>query len=163
MEFHLAELNIARVLYPLDHPAMADFVNGLDRINQLAESSEGFCWRLKEDNNNATDIRIYNDDSIIVNLSVWRSVEDLFQFAYRTEHTDFFRRKKEWFDRLSDMHMVLWWVPAGHQPGVAEAEERLTWLRRNGDSPYAFSFKKRFSPEEAMGFDIGVEPRLTKQ
>jgi hypothetical protein len=152
MEFHLAQLNIARGLHPLDHPAMADFTNNLDRINELAEGSEGFCWRLKDDSNNATSIRIYNDDSIIVNMSVWKSIDHLFQFAYQSEHTSIFRRKKEWFHRLPEMHMVLWYVPAGHQPTVAEAEERLSWLRQNGDSPYAFTFKNRFSPAEAAAF-----------
>ena len=152
MELHLAELNIAKTLHPLDHPAMADFINGLDRINQLAENSDGFCWRLKTDDNNATSIRIYNDDSIIVNLSVWKSIDHLMQFVYRTEHTDFFNRKKEWFSRLPEMHMAMWYVPAGHQPDVAEAEHRLTWLRRNGETPYSFSFKQRFTPAEAHAF-----------
>ena len=122
---------------------------------QDAETSDGFCWRLKEDNNNATTIRIFNDDSIIVNMSVWESIDHLHQFAYRTEHTDFFKRKTEWFHRLTDMHMVLWWVPAGHHPDIAEAEQRLTHLRHNGETPYAFTFKRRFSPAEAAAF-----PRL---
>jgi hypothetical protein len=148
MSFHLAQVNIAKLLYPLDHPAMADFVNNLDRINALAESSEGFVWRLKDEDNNATAIKIYDDDSLIVNLTVWENIDSLFQFAYRTDHVEIFKRRKEWFEKMPVMHMAMWYVPAGHLPTVPEAQERLTRLREKGDTPLAFSFKKRFAPED---------------
>lgn len=150
MEFHLAQINIAKMLAPIDSPVMAGFVANLDNINALAERSDGFVWRLKDDSNNATSIKIFDDDFLIVNLSVWKNTDALFQFVYQSGHVEIFKRKKEWFERMPEMHMVLWYVPAGHLPTVDEAIERLTYLRSNGETPVAFSFKKRFTVEEAI-------------
>ena len=150
MEFHLAQLNIARMLAPIDSPVMADFVANLDRINGIAESSPGFVWRLKDDSNNATSIRIFDDDFLIVNMSTWESVDALFHYVYKSDHVEIFKRRAEWFEKMTDMHMVLWYVPAGSNPTVADAVERLTHLRSQGETPYAFSFRKRFTPEEAL-------------
>ena len=150
MKFHLAQLNIARMLAPIDSPVMADFVANLDRINGVAENSKGFVWRLKDDSNNATSIRIFEDDFLIVNMSVWQSVDALFQFVYQSDHLEIFKRRTEWFEKMPEMHMVMWYVPEGSIPSVADAVERLTYLRLQGETPYAFSFRKRFSPEEAV-------------
>lgn len=149
MEYQLAQLNIARMIAPVDSPLMADFVANLDRINALAENSEGFIWRLKEDNNNATSIKIFNDDFLIVNISVWQNTASLFQFVYQSGHVEVFKRRKEWFERMPEMHMALWYVPVLHLPTVAEAKDRLIYLRTYGETPYAFGFKNRFSMEEA--------------
>src|SRR5450432_809454 len=146
MAVHLAQVHIATLLYPLDDPAMAGFVNGLDHMNGLADSSEGFIWRLKGDDNNATGSRIYDDDSLLVNMSVWETIDSLFRYVYRSGHVEFFRRGKEWFDRMPAIHLALWYVPAGHIPAISEAEERLNHLRDHGDTPFAFSFKRRFTP-----------------
>ncbi|HMG93489.1 MAG TPA: DUF3291 domain-containing protein [Chryseolinea sp.] len=149
MEFHLAQLNIARMLAPIDSPVMADFVANLDRINGIAENSTGFVWRLKDDSNNATSIRIFDDDFLIVNMSVWQNVDALVQYVYQSSHVEIFKRRTEWFEKMPEMHMVLWYVPVGSTPSVADAVERLTHLRLQGETPYAFSFKKRFSSAEA--------------
>jgi len=154
MQYYLAQLNIARMLAPMDSPIMTDFVANLDRINTLAENSPGFVWRLKDDSNNATSIRIYDDDFLIVNMSVWQSVEALFQYVYQSDHIEIFRRRKEWFEKMDQMHMALWYVPMGYRPSVADAEGRLTYLRQNGETPYAFSFKKKFTAEEAALFEL---------
>ncbi|CAN5714393.1 DUF3291 domain-containing protein [soil metagenome] len=154
MEFYLAQLNIARMLAPIDSPAMQDFVANLDRINSLAEGSNGFIWRLKDDTNNATSIKIFNDDFLIVNMSVWENMEALTQFVYQSDHVEIFKRRKEWFEKMPEMHMALWYVPVTHLPTVAEATERLVHLRKNGETPFAFGFKKRFRIEEANNFII---------
>lgn len=143
MEMHLAQVNIAKMLGPIDSPVMAEFVANLDPINSLAEKSDGFVWRLKDDTNNATAIKIYDDDFIIVNMSVWKSIDSLFQFVYKSNHIDYFIRRSEWFEKMPQMHMALWHVPAGHEPGVEEAVERLDYLRKNGESDFAFTFRKR--------------------
>jgi hypothetical protein len=143
MEMHLAQVNIARSLGPIDSPVMAEFVAALEPINTLAEKSEGFIWRLKDDTNNATSIKAYDDDLIIVNMSVWKNIDALFQFAYKSKHIDYFIRRSEWFEKMPQMHMALWHVPVGHEPTVAEAVERLDHLRKNGESDYAFTFKRR--------------------
>ncbi len=151
MNFHLAQLNIGRILAPLDSPAMADFTGNLDRINALAESSPGFIWRLKDDANNATSIPIYDDNRIIVNMSVWNSFDELYAYVYKSMHTEFLKRRREWFEKMGELYHVLWHVPAGHLPDVAEARERLEHLRMHGETPHAFSFKKTFSVEDLLG------------
>ncbi len=152
MEFYLAQINIARMLGPIDSPIMADFVANLDSINALAEKSEGFVWRLKDETNNATSIKIFDDDFLIVNMSVWKNTEALFQFVYQSNHVEIFKRRKEWFEKMPTMHMTLWYTAVGKWPTVEEAVERLTYLRKNGETPYSFSFKKKFTAEEASKF-----------
>lgn len=150
MKYHLAQINIAKMIAPLDSPVMAEFVANLEPINSLAEKSAGFVWRLKDDSNNATAIKVYDDDFIIVNMSVWENTEVLFQFVYQSHHTEYLKRRKEWFQKMPEMHMVLWYVPAGHAPTVQEAVDRLNHLRKNGETPFAFTFKKQFTVEEAI-------------
>jgi hypothetical protein len=146
---HLAQLNIGKIKYPLDDPRMAEFVENLARINALAESSSGFVWRLQDDNGNATSITAYDDPAILVNMSVWQSVEALKSYIYQSDHSEFLRRRHEWFERIMP-YMVMWWVPAGHLPTVEEAKERLAYLEQHGETPYAFTFRKVFEPEELM-------------
>lgn len=152
MEFHLAQINIAKMLAPIDSPVMSEFVANLDRINALAEKSDGFIWRLKDETNNATSIKIYNDDFLIVNMSVWSSTEALFKFVYQSQHLEVFKKRQAWFEKTSQMHLALWYIPAGHSPTVAEAVARLDHLRAHGETPYAFSFRRKFTAAEANGF-----------
>jgi hypothetical protein len=148
MNFHLAQLNIGRILAPMDSEVMAEFAGNLDKINALADAAPGFIWRLKDDANNATSIHVYDDNRIIVNMSVWSTIDDLYQYVYKTVHTDFLKRRREWFEKMGEMYYVLWYVPAGHLPDVGEARERLEYLREHGETPYAFSFSKRYEPED---------------
>ena len=145
---HLAQLNIGRMLAPMDSPIMADFKNNLDMINALAEKSPGFIWRLKDETNNATEIKIFDDDFLIVNMSVWENIESLFDFVYNTMHKDFLARKKEWFERMKESYMVMWYIEPGTEPTTDDAKERLDYLREHGETPYAFTFRKRFTPED---------------
>lgn len=126
---------------------MKDFVDRLDEVNAVAEKSQGFVWRLKDDNNNATSIKAFDDDQLIVNMSVWESIEDLEAFVYKGSHVEVLRRRKEWFSKMK-FYMVMWWVPAGHVPSLEEAKKRLEYLEQNGPLEYAFDFKKRFAPPE---------------
>jgi Domain of unknown function (DUF3291) len=155
MEYHLAQINIGRMLGTRDSPVMADFIANLDPINALAEKSDGFIWRLIGDGNDATSIKIFDDDYLIVNMSVWENKEALFKFVYQSNHVEIFKRRKEWFEKMPVMHMVLWYVPANHEPTVEEAMVRLNHLRNHGETPYAFSFKKNFTAEEARQYGIG--------
>jgi GNAT superfamily N-acetyltransferase len=136
----LAQLNIARLLAPLDDPRLEGFVNNLDRVNALGDASPGFVWRLQTDDGDATALRPFPDPDIIVNLTVWESVESLRAFAYRGEHLGVFKQRREWFEERIEPMVVLWWVAEGHIPGVDEAKERLEFLRRHGPSPWAFPF-----------------------
>ncbi|WP_148715009.1 DUF3291 domain-containing protein [Chitinolyticbacter meiyuanensis] len=143
MSHHLAQLNIATLLAPLDSPQLTDFVANLDQVNTLAEQSPGFVWRLKDDTGDATALRPYGDD-VLVNMSVWTDAEALADFVYRSSHTEIMRRRRDWFAAMREAHMVLWWIPAGHVPTVNEAAERLSLLQREGPSPAAFSFRQRY-------------------
>lgn len=151
--FHLAQVNIARMLASIDSPIMADFVNNLDRINEIAERSDGFIWRLKGEDNNATALRVFEDDFLIINMSVWKSIEALHNFTYRSGHVEIFKRKKEWFSAMSEMHMVLWYVPEGHEPSADNAKHRLRYLNERGETPYAFTFKSKYTPEESITYN----------
>ena len=155
MLYHIAQINIARMLAPLDSPVMHDFVANLDRINALAESAPGFVWRLVGDGNDATSLRPFEDDRIIVNMSVWDSIETLFQYAYYSDHSDIFRRRAEWFEKMTTPSGALWWIEAGHTPTVAEAQEKLELIEHNGATPLAFTFKQRFTVAEMMAVQAG--------
>jgi len=141
----LAQLNIATLVAPIDSPELVDFVANLDRVNALAEESTGFVWRLQTDEGDATGIKDFGDD-IIVNMSVWQDVESLQQFVYESTHIEIMRRRRDWFEKMRDNYMVLWWIPDGHIPSLAEAEEKLECLKENGPTPDAFSFRQAFDP-----------------
>jgi hypothetical protein len=147
--YELAQLNIAVMKEPLESPVMADFVANLERINTLAENSKGYVWRLQSEEGDATAIRPMGDD-VLVNITVWRDVESLQSFVYRSAHVDIMRRRREWFERMSEAYTVLWWVPQGHRPDVREAEDRLAHLRRHGPDKYAFNFREPFAPPDAI-------------
>jgi hypothetical protein len=158
MEFHLAQLNIAKMLYSLDDPAMKDFVDALEPINALADKSDGFIWRLTGYGENATSLRIYGDEFLLVNMSVWKNIDSLHQYVYQSDHVEILKRKKEWFSKMSAMYMAMWYVPEGHFPTIEEAEERLTYRREHGDTPFSFSFKKPFTALEAAGYPDHPQP-----
>ncbi|MGW7328872.1 DUF3291 domain-containing protein [Streptomyces sp. NPDC054840] len=146
---HLAQLNVATLLHPFDDPCMAPFVEMLDPVNAAADAAPGFVWRLVEEGaDDATGLRPAGED-VVVNLSVWETQEALWDFAYRSGHLEVMRRRREWFARHIEAHMVLWWVPAGHLPTVGEALERLADLRAHGPSPRAFTFASAYTADEA--------------
>ncbi len=144
----LAQLNIAALKAPLDSPELKDFVDNLDRINELAEKSAGFVWRLKGDGNDATSLRPLGDN-IIINMSVWLDVDSLRNYVYQSAHTEILKRKREWFTRMAEAPFALWWVPEGHEPSVAEAVSRLEHLRKHGPTAEAFTFGEAFAAPDA--------------
>ena len=144
--YHLAQINVARLLEPLNSPQIADFVAGLEPINALAEQSPGFVWRLKDETGNATNINPMDDDMLIINMSVWEDLESLKNFTFKTVHVEYVRRRFEWFEKMKAAYTALWWVKAGHIPNVSEAVTRLKYLRKYGETGKAFTFKKVFGP-----------------
>ena len=154
-DYQLAQLNIAALKAPLDSPELKDFVDNLDRINALADGSPGFVWRLVGDGNDATSLRPLGE-SVIVNMSVWRDVAALRDYAYRSGHVEIMKRRREWFTRMAEAYLVLWWVPSGHEPTIAEAIARLNLLRERGPTPEAFTFGEAFAaPDVAAGAGSG--------
>ena len=127
---------------------LADFVAKLAPINALADGSPGFVWRLQTEDGDATAIRVFDDDRLIVNMSVWTSFEALADFVYRSAHVEVMRRRREWFHSMAELFMTLWWIPAGTIPTLDEAEERLLHLRTHGPTPRAFTFRDPFPPGE---------------
>ncbi len=145
--FHIAQANVARAVADMDDPAMADFAAQLDPINALADASPGFVWRLQSESGNATDIQVFDDPRILVNLSVWETLDALRAFAYRSAHRELLRSRPRWFTPVEGPGLVLWWVPAGQLVQASEIPERLALLASRGPSPEAFTFRESFGPE----------------
>lgn len=152
--YQLAQVNIGRMLAPLDDPLMAYFVAKLDEINALADRSPGFVWRLQSDEGNATSIRAYEDERILFNMSVWSSLETYSEYVYKSAHREIMKMRRQWFERFDGPYTTIWWVPEGHIPTVAEARERLEHLRAHGPTAFAFTLKQPFPPTEIPTLDI---------
>ncbi len=148
MSHFFAQVNIARMLVPLDHPQMADFVKNTDRINALAEESPGFLWRWNEAEETSDAAEIFEDPNLVLNMSVWKSRDLLIEFTYHSDHVAIYKRKNEWFAKMKSMHMACWYTNK-RVIRLAEAKERLDYLNEFGETPYAFTFKSMFSPEDS--------------
>jgi hypothetical protein len=149
--YHLAQINIARMLAPIDDPIMADFVAQLSPINALAEQSPGFVWRLQSESGDATSIKVYEDDMVIINLTVWENPDVLRAYVYKSMHRTVLREHQRWFEKLDGPYYALWWIPADHIPSAEEGRERLEYLCQHGESAYAFSFKNTYPvPVESL-------------
>jgi len=153
MAYELAQVNIARLVAPLDAPRLADFVAALDPVNAEADAAPGFVWRLQTEDGNATAVQAFEWDvaasaGIIVNMSVWTSVQTLGAFVYGADHRKVLRRRREWFQRMTGAYLACRWIPAGHRPSTAEAEaeERVRHLRQHGPTPYAFTLRDHYPP-----------------
>jgi hypothetical protein len=164
--FELAQVNISRLLAPLDSPLLADFVAALDEVNAAGDRAPGFVWRLQTEDGNATAIRAFAWDvgdshGVIVNLTVWTSVEALAAFAFSGRHVEIMRRRRTWFARPAEATTALWWVPAGHRPSTEEAEDAVRHLREHGPTPRAFTFRTPFPAPDGVGGAVryAVDPR----
>jgi hypothetical protein len=155
MDYVLAQVNIGRLLAPLDSARLAGFVAALDPVNAVADSAPGFVWRLQTDDGNATSLRAFEADAagadggILINMSVWESVEALGAYVYGQAHLAVLRRRREWFEQLKDAYTAVWWIERGHIPTIPEAEDRVRHLREHGPTPYAFTLKTHFPPPSA--------------
>jgi heme-degrading monooxygenase HmoA len=144
MEHHLAQINIGRLVAPIDDPRIAGFVARLQPINALADQAAGFVWRLQSASGNATDVSYNDDPMVIVNMSVWKSLEALRDYVYSSGHIEVFRERAKWFEKMDRPNYCLWWVPAGHVPTVAEGRDRLEHYQRHGATEFSFWFSRRF-------------------
>jgi uncharacterized protein DUF3291 len=158
-DYHIAQVNIGMPKAPIDSPLLAEFMAALDPINELADGSPGFVWRLQTEDGNATAIRPFDDERLMINMSVWASIDELASFVYRSGHVDVMRRRREWFEHMR-LFMTLWWVPAGHVPTTVEARERLDHLAAHGPTPFAFTFKARFPPPDEDPELVEVDDEL---
>jgi len=147
-KYHLAQVNIALAKGEMDTELMNGFVSRLDEINAMADNAEGFVWRLQTDDGDSTAIRIFDKPLLLVNMSVWESVDTLKNFVYTSAHVELIRDRQAWFHKFVDAHQALWWIPVGHIPTTEEAKEKLEYIQENGSSPLAFHFGKPFSRPE---------------
>lgn len=148
--YELAQLNIGIIRGPIDGPVMAEFVANLDPINALAERTPGFVWRFQTEEGNATSVRPYpENENMAINLSVWKDVDALRRFVFHSDHVKIMRRRAEWFEKMDQAFLVLWWVPKGHRPAVEEAKAKLETLRRKGPTAEAFTFRQAYPPPDA--------------
>ncbi|MEM7274943.1 MAG: redox-sensitive transcriptional activator SoxR [Actinomycetota bacterium] len=156
-QWHLAQINIGRLRHPVDDPRVAEFMDNLDAMNELAERSAGYVWRLQDESGNATGIRAFDDETILPNLTVWESIEDLKAYVYKSDHARFLRRRREWFLPMDDLPVLtMWWIPAGHLPTLDEARARIDHLLEHGPTPHAFSFRPTFDPPGDSELDTAV-------
>lgn len=139
--YHLAQINIARMRAPLDDPLMRDFVALLAPVNAIADGSPGFVWRRQSDEGDATAFRIYDDARLLVNITVWETPDHLKEYTYKSGHVGVMRRRQDWFEPMQTPAFAMWWIPAGHLPSQAEAQQRLELIGRRGDGPGAFTFR----------------------
>jgi hypothetical protein len=147
--YHIAQANIGRIRAPLDDPLMAGFVDRLDETNALADRSPGFVWRLQTSAGNATYFRPYaDDDRLLLNMSVWETIEALRHYIYGTAHVELLRQRHAWFEKFTGAYAALWWVPAGHTPGIDEARKRLAYLDAHGPTQFAFTLQEVFEADE---------------
>jgi hypothetical protein len=144
--YHLAQLNIARARASLDDPLMEGFVSQLEHVNTVADGAPGFVWRSQSDEGDATAIRAVDDPRIIVNLSVWESIEALHDYVYRGDHVGPLRDRKQWFERMEGPSLVLWWIPSGSLPRVEQGMARLKYLHRHGSTAKAFTLRETYPP-----------------
>lgn len=155
MDYVIAQVNIGRLVAPLDSPRLAGFVANLDSVNAAADTAPGFLWRLQTEDGNATALRAFEQDAegadggILLNMSVWESVEALATYVYGNAHRAVLRRRREWFEPLKDAYTALWWVPRGDVPTIREAEDRVKYLRAHGPTPRAFTIKVHFPPPDS--------------
>lgn len=148
-DFHLAQINIARLRAPLDHDDTKEFRDFINPVNALAADSPGFVWLLSgEDGQSSSyDDPHYEDPMIVVNFSVWETYEDLHAFVYGTVHRYFLQSRKNWFLEMSSPQIALWWVPAGNVPSVEEAKAKLRQLSEKGPGPEVFDLRQRYDPK----------------
>ena len=163
VDYLLAQVNIGRMREPLDSPLLADFVAALDPVNAAADAAPGFIWRLQTEDGNATAVHAFEWDQggsagVLVNMSVWESVEALAAYVYSDTHRQVLRRRRQWFERMAEAYAALWWIPRGHTPTTDEAEERVLHLRESGPTPYAFTLKEHFPPPDVAGFGLIRSP-----
>jgi len=156
--WHLAQVNIGRMVGPKGDPRVQPFFDALDEINALAEISPGFVWRLTGEGNNATDILPTADPLLLINMSVWKNAESLFQFVYRSAHTPVMVRRREFFERFEGSYQALWWIEAGTAPTINDSLSRLWHLDRFGPTAHAFTFKKRFPPPGVSVGPVDMNP-----
>jgi hypothetical protein len=156
--WHLAQINIGRLVAPRGDPRVQPFFDALDRVNALAESTPGFIWRLQGGSGNATELQPTPDPLLIPNMSVWDDAESLFEFVYRSAHTPEMARRREYFERFDGAYQALWWIPAGHRPTVEEGLSRLWMLDRFGPSAQAFTFKAQFPQPGKNGPATDMKP-----
>lgn len=156
--WRLAQINVGRLLAPIDDPRIRDFKDNLDAINALADAQDGFVWRLTGSGDDATDLRPFEDPDLLLNMSVWTGLEPLAAFVYRTAHRDVMRRRREWFEGM-DTFMALWWVPVGHVPTPAEGWAALKTLERLGPTAAAFTFRHPYPAPDALAPETPILDR----
>lgn len=141
---HIAQFNWGILLDDWGTATVADFENNLDRVNAVADRSEGFVWRMTNEAMEAShldpDGALNGNPRIASTLSVWKSSEALINFVHKTIHGAFLKRRQEWFEQSEGPRYVIWDVPVGHVPTLAAAVKKLDLLATEGPSDLAYDF-----------------------
>jgi uncharacterized protein DUF3291 len=161
VNYVLAQVNMGRLAAPLDSPQLAGFMAALDPVNAVADAAPGFLWRLQTEDGNATSVHAFEWDAadsagVIVNMSVWESVETLAGFIYSRPHREIMRRRRQFFQKMTEAYTAMWWIPRGTIPTTGDAEDRVRHLRAHGPTPDAFTLRAHFPPPGAA--DTAARP-----
>ena len=149
MDYHLAQVNIAIAKYSYDDPRFAGFVDNLDRVYDLAESTPGFVWRHVTVNDDIEAKKAFGEPNLVFNMSVWESKEALREFVYKSDHASILRQRADWFVPMDRPVFALWWQAAGTIPTIVESRRRLDRLQQAGPTGDAFTFRNFFEAHQA--------------
>src|SRR2546430_1110855 len=108
---------------------MREFMEALESVNAVADDSPGFVWRLQTDEGNATALHPFDDAGLILNMSVWESIEALRAFVYSTPaHLTVMKRRREWFERTK-VHAAVNSCVWNGRSGVSPITSAARWRR----------------------------------
>ena len=120
----------------------------MTKSTRSPDRSPGFVWRLELRRETPRTFGRITNDRILLNMSVWETIEALRRFIYGTAHVELLRQRHEWFEKFTGAYSALWWVPTGHTPGIDEARKRLAYLDAYGPTQFAFTLQAVFEADE---------------
>jgi hypothetical protein len=140
-DYQLVHANVAHARAPLDSPLMADFAAQVEELNSLARSAAGFVAQPTLPDEGSVYLA-----PLLLNVSIWESIESLDAFTHQGKHAEALERRGEWFEQDGTRpNYVLYWIPKGHIVTEKEIKERLDYLGKYGPTPYAFTLKQPFA------------------
>lgn len=140
----VAHMNVARLRHPPGDPRVAGFIDNVSKVNAIAERSPGYVWRFSDEALSVVEGVAYQglagDPKLAISLSVWETVEHLWQFVNKTVHGRFLRRREQWFEPYGGANYVIWSHILVTPPDISEGWARLKLLAEKGATPQAFDF-----------------------
>jgi hypothetical protein len=151
MPWHLAQVNVAHMRATPSDSVRVGLVSRIADLNQLAEESAGFVWRLSETAATPNALQVFEPDvrpcdlnRFFYSLSVWECMDDLRAYVYRSAHAAMLGDRQRWMRDLAPASLALWYIPVGHRPTMAESVARLRYFHAHGPTEWACTFRRFF-------------------